>query len=58
MDKQELFKKLVKAMDNYNNALKIGVEDFENYYDSITEELYQEVKKRGFVDEFNDYALT
>ncbi len=57
MNKQELFKKTVKAMDNYNKALEMGFEEFENYFDTIIDELYQKIEQRGLIEEFEDYAL-
>lgn len=58
MNKQELFSKTVNAMDNYNKALEIGFAEFENYYNRVINELYQEIDKRGLTEEFNDYSLT
>ena len=58
MNKQELFEKAVKAMDKYTKAVEMGLTDFENYYDSISKELYREIKKRDLEEEFDDYIFT
>lgn len=58
MSKQELFEALVRAMDNYNKALEVGMSEFENYYNNRIEELYQEVENKGLTEEFEDYTYS
>lgn len=58
MNKQELFEKLAKASDSYNKSLELGIDEFTNYFDCIVNELYQEIKERGLIEEFEDYSLT
>lgn len=55
--KNKLFETAVNAMDNYNKAIEMGLEDFANYYYCRMHELIQEIKTKGLQQEFNDFAL-
>ena len=55
--KEELFRKAVKAMYNYLKAIEMDVPEFEKHCGSVSHELYQEIKRRGLVEEFKDYML-
>lgn len=57
MSKQELFSKAITAADNYAKAIESGLFDFANHFDAKGKELYQEIKRRGLEQEYNDYIL-
>ena len=57
MEKQELFEKATKAMDNYAKAIEMGLSDFANYFDAKMREHLKEIKIRGLYQEFEDFTL-
>ncbi len=56
MEKQELFQRAVNAMDNHTEALEMGLQDFANYFDCQMRELCEEIKAKGWGQEFEDFA--
>ena len=57
MEKQELFEKAVKAMDNYVKAIEMELFDFANYFNENMREYLAEIKQRGLENEFSEYSL-
>ncbi len=57
MNKQELFERAIKAMDNYTKSVEMGLSDFANYYDCQTKKLCKEIKRKGLAEEFEEFAL-
>ena len=57
MNKQELFTKAIKAIDNYSKAVEM---DFpQSYIDTLDKRIdnaLEEIKKHGFYDEFAELA--
>lgn len=57
IEKEKLFEAATQAMDNYNKAVEMGLDDFANYYYCQMRKLLQEIKSRGLKQEFDDFAL-
>lgn len=57
-DKKELFDKALQATDRYNKAVEIGATIFEELFDLIAKDFYDEIVANGWEEEYWEYALT
>lgn len=57
MNKQELFKRVTMAMDNYNKSLESDDSTVIYFFEKRFDEVYDIIEKNNLTEEFNDFCL-
>lgn len=58
VNKKELFDKTLQETDRYYKAVEIGATIFEELFELIVKDFYDEIVANGWEVEFWEYALT